>query len=207
MTDPVRPTIEARENGPFVVKGVTSLQSADGAMLDTKPVMALCRCGGSKTKPFCDSSHKTNGFQSSGGEPAGRDRLISFEGTEVTVTFNPRICSHAAECARIAPRVFNSAEKPWIQPDNGSVAEIESVIAACPSGALAFPGPKHLTADRAEITVARDGPYWITGPQIAGSGPGEGATPRKYVLCRCGLSGNKPWCDGTHKDRGWKSGD
>lgn len=201
------PIIEERENGPFVVKGVTRLQGAGGEMLDCKPVMALCRCGGSKNKPFCDGSHKTNGFRSRGGEPAGRDRLLPYEGAEVTVNFNPRICSHAAECARIAPDAFNSAERPWIKPDSGSVAEIEAVIAACPSGALTLAGPTHRISDRAEIEVSRDGPYWVTGPQINGPGAGEGATPKKYVLCRCGLSGNKPYCDGTHKDKGWKSGD
>ncbi len=207
MTEDLIPTIESRQNGPFVVKNLRTLRAADGTMLEVKPVIALCRCGGSHNKPFCDGSHRTNGFDSSPGEPAGRDRLLTYEGKEVTVNFNPRICSHAAECARIAPRVFNSAERPWVQPDNGTVAEVEAVIAACPSGALTLAGPTHRIPDRAEIEVARDGPYWITGPQIDAPGVGEGATPQKYVLCRCGLSGNKPYCDGTHKDKGWKSDD
>lgn len=206
MTDGSKARIEVRDDGPIVITGATSMKGPDGEAVQTKPVMALCRCGGSKNKPFCDGSHNSNGFRSEGGEPAGRDRLISYEGQEVTVNFNPRICSHAAECARIAPKVFNSAERPWIQPDNGTVADVEAVVAACPSGALTLPGPTHKTVDRPEIEVSRDGPYWITGPQIEGDGAGEGATTEKYVLCRCGLSGSKPYCDGSHRDKGWTDG-
>lgn len=210
MSDDGKVTIETRDNGPLVVKGLDALKGADGRMLEVKPVLALCRCGGSRTKPFCDGSHKTNGFDSTGGTPAGRNRLIDYVGQEVTVTFNPLVCAHAAECARIAPKVFNSGEKPWVQPDKGTRDEIEDVIAHCPSGALTLrldTGLTHLVADRARIEVMRDGPYMVHDAEIAAPHPGEGATPRKYVLCRCGKSGIKPYCDGTHKDTGWKSGD
>ncbi len=207
MPDTPMPTIEERENGPLVVKGVTRLQGVGGEMLECKPVMAFCRCGGSKNKPFCDSSHKTNGFQSRGGEPAGKDKLLVYEAADVTVTYNPRLCSHAAECGRLAGHIFNTRQKPWVQPDNGTVAEVEAVIAACPSGALALAGPKHMKNDEAEIRVEHNGSYWVCGPSIAAHSAGEGATPEKYVLCRCGMSGNKPYCDGTHRDKGWKSGD
>ncbi len=207
MSDTPKPTIEERENGPLVVKHVTRLQGADGEMLESKPVMALCRCGGSMNKPFCDNSHKTNGFQSRGGEPAGKDKLLVYEGAEVTVTYNPRLCSHAAECGRIAEHIFNPKLRPWVQPDNGTVAEVEAVIAACPSGALALAERQHLTGDVAEIRVERNGSYWVSGPTIDALAAGEGATSEKYVLCRCGMSGNKPYCDGTHRDKGWKSGD
>lgn len=207
MSDTPEPTIEERENGPLVVKQVTRLQGADGTMLECKPVMALCRCGGSKTKPFCDGSHKSNGFQSRGGDPAGKDKVLRYEGAEVTVTYNPRLCSHAAECGRLAGHIFNPEQRPWVQPDNGTVSEVEAVIAACPSGALALVGPKHMKGEVAEIRVERNGSYWVCGPTIDAHQPGEGGTSEKYVLCRCGLSGNKPYCDGSHRDKGWKSED
>ncbi len=200
-----RPTIEERENGPLVVKGLHRMTGPDGEEIEVKPVMALCRCGGSKNKPFCDGSHKTNGFQSRGGKPAGKDVLLPYEGAEVTVLYNPRLCSHAAECNRLAPHVFDATKRPWVQPDEGSVAEIETVIATCPSGALQLAGRGHLLPDRAEIAVQKNGPYWITGPRIDAPTAGEGATRDKYVLCRCGMSGNKPYCDGTHRDKGWRT--
>ena len=210
MSEDTRITIEARENGPLVVKGLDAMKGPDGSMLEVKPVLALCRCGGSKTKPFCDGSHRTNGFDGTSGTPAGRNRVIDYEGAEATVTFNPLVCAHAAECARIAPAVFNAAEKPWIQPDKGSRAEIEDVIAHCPSGALGLrsdAGVTHLVADRARIEVMRDGPYMVHDADMAVPHPGEATTPRKYVLCRCGKSGIKPYCDGSHRDQGWTSGD
>jgi len=52
-------TIECRQNGPYLVKGLEALRNSRGDGIPTKPVMALCRCGGSANKPFCDGTHKT----------------------------------------------------------------------------------------------------------------------------------------------------
>jgi CDGSH iron-sulfur domain-containing protein 3 len=56
--------IKVRENGPYRVSGDFRLVDADGNEIDTKPFekdgsIVLCRCGESKTKPFCDKSHRT----------------------------------------------------------------------------------------------------------------------------------------------------
>lgn len=203
------PIIEERENGPLVVKAIPRLRGAAGDPLDTKEVMALCRCGHSKNKPFCDGTHKDVGFESRGGTPAGRNRLIAYEGQDLTVTYNPLLCSHAAECGRLAPRVFDPNQKPWVQPDNASVAEVRAVVAACPSGALALAsdGTEHVIGRDAGIDIEKDGPYWVTGIAPPQAQTAEGAAPDKYVLCRCGLSGNKPYCDGTHRDAGWTDSD
>ena len=199
------PTIEERENGPLIVKNAHRMTREDGADIEVKPVMALCRCGQSANKPFCDGSHNAAGFQSRGGTPAGRDRIIAYEGVNVTITYNPLLCSHAAECGRLASHVFDPAKKPWVQPDNGTEGELRAVVAACPSGALALGGetPEHLLADRAEVHIEKNGPYWITGIAAPTGDQAEGASDQKYVLCRCGLSGNKPYCDGSHRDKGW----
>ena len=71
-----RTKIETRENGPLVVKNATSMQTEAGEVLGVKPTMALCRCGYSANKPFCDGSHTKAGFNSGQGEPAGSDRII-----------------------------------------------------------------------------------------------------------------------------------
>ena len=56
-------TIKVRENGPYLVRGKVTVSDADGNAYTVEgPNIALCRCGGSQTKPFCDGSHKTNGF-------------------------------------------------------------------------------------------------------------------------------------------------
>jgi CDGSH-type Zn-finger protein len=56
-------TIKVRESGPYLVRGRVTLTDADGNPYAVEGEnVALCRCGGSQTKPFCDGSHKTNGF-------------------------------------------------------------------------------------------------------------------------------------------------
>lgn len=59
------PIIKVRESGPYLVRGKVTLTDADGNPYTVAgETMALCRCGGSQTKPFCDGTHKTNGFTS-----------------------------------------------------------------------------------------------------------------------------------------------
>jgi CDGSH-type Zn-finger protein len=57
--------ITARPNGPYLVEGDIELYDAAGKHVDTsgKPKVALCRCGASTTKPFCDGTHSKIGFQ------------------------------------------------------------------------------------------------------------------------------------------------
>jgi len=55
--------IELKKNGPLIVKGCTRLvRGADGSGYQTRETMALCRCGSSRTKPFCDGTHQRIGF-------------------------------------------------------------------------------------------------------------------------------------------------
>jgi CDGSH iron-sulfur domain-containing protein 3 len=64
MTDEMETTavIKVRESGPYRLSGTFQLTDANGAVYAVDGVVALCRCGESETKPFCDGSHKTNGF-------------------------------------------------------------------------------------------------------------------------------------------------
>jgi CDGSH-type Zn-finger protein len=66
-------TIRMRPNGPFVVEGPVTILDPTGnpfPLNTEKPAVALCRCGHSGNKPFCDGSHKTCGFQSAETAPA-----------------------------------------------------------------------------------------------------------------------------------------
>jgi CDGSH-type Zn-finger protein len=59
--------IRMRDNGPFVIEGSFTLNDAEGnsfSLSTDKPAIALCRCGHSKNKPFCDGSHKGCNFES-----------------------------------------------------------------------------------------------------------------------------------------------
>ncbi|WP_419914184.1 CDGSH iron-sulfur domain-containing protein [Hoeflea sp.] len=203
-------TIEQRENGPLVVKNLGNLQLADGTEAECKPVMALCRCGGSSNKPFCDGSHKENGFDSAASDVADKDKVRAYQGAEVTIYYSPLLCSHAGECGRRAASVFNTSQKPWIQPDNGTLEEIREVMRACPSGALRYSETggegETLTDAAVSITIEKDGPYRVCNIPVEAGYWADGQSEKKYVLCRCGKSGNKPFCDGTHSDEGWTDG-
>jgi CDGSH-type Zn-finger protein len=56
-------TIKVRESGPYLITGPVTLTDAEGNRYAVEGEnVALCRCGGSQAKPFCDGSHKRNGF-------------------------------------------------------------------------------------------------------------------------------------------------
>jgi CDGSH-type Zn-finger protein len=55
--------ITASKNGPYIISGPVELTDAEGNTYPLKTKMALCRCGGSTTKPFCDGTHSKIGFQ------------------------------------------------------------------------------------------------------------------------------------------------
>jgi len=56
------PTIQALPKGPYLVTGKFNLLDASGKKLETGEKVALCRCGASTNKPFCDGTHTKIGF-------------------------------------------------------------------------------------------------------------------------------------------------
>ena len=64
-------SIKVRDSGPYLIRGPVTLIDAEGnAYVLEGDTIALCRCGGSQNKPFCDGSHKTNGFDAVSRAPA-----------------------------------------------------------------------------------------------------------------------------------------
>jgi len=71
VTEPIK--ILVRPNGPYFVEGPAVVVDSEGHEFKSeKPRIALCRCGGSTTKPFCDGTHSRIGFAAA--EPAVRDQ-------------------------------------------------------------------------------------------------------------------------------------
>ena len=85
-----------------------------------------------------------------------------------------------------------------------ALAFVENIetIRQCPSGALSYSvGGAERNDPDAEpaIAIAPNGPYVVTGgPDLLDTTRGEGASTRRFTLCRCGGSKNKPFCDGSH---------
>lgn len=62
--------------------------------------------------------------------------LQTYEGDEVTITFDPNLCIHSEECVHGLPAVFDPSRRRWIRPDAASADEVVAAVARCPSGAL-----------------------------------------------------------------------
>ena len=225
----MKPKILPLPNGPYYLindmqpKVVYNLQNFKGEPLSTTVGIALCRCGASKNKPFCDGTHNVIGFSSANRtldenddtkKTAIKDKRRDYPGKEITVHDNRKICSHAAECVNNLSSVFKLGSIPWINPDGSKMNDIVDVVRRCPSGALSYSidGVEYRDPEEQRnpiVTVLKNGPYHITGGiELIGENIqfGEGASKEHYTLCRCGASENKPFCDGAHKSSKFNAG-
>ena len=195
-------TVELQKDGPLKVSGLTAFKNSRGEAIAARKTVFLCRCGDSRNRPFCDGTHVQTGFTGARSDDRLPDKLERYEGRELTVLDNRGVCSHAGYCTAGLPAVWRSAAEPWIDPDGADKAAVVEIIRKCPSGALSYLEDGQLRTDfheAAEIQVSRDGPYVVRGGvELKDCEFGEGASREHYVLCRCGASRNKPFCDGSH---------
>lgn len=201
MTSETKPSIAPNANGPYVVKALKTFTSRKGP-IKTEETMALCRCGASANKPFCDGTHATIGFSSAAIEGRVQDKRESYQGKKITIHDNRGICAHAGRCTDDLASTFRLKEEPWIHPDAASVDKIIATIQTCPSGALSYSVDDVEHRDWAgapTVFVAPNGPYVVSGgPDLLDTDWAEGASKEHFTLCRCGDSKNKPFCDGAH---------
>ncbi len=202
MTEPT--TIEPKPNGPLQVSGPVALTDSRGETIATDAKYWLCRCGESANKPFCDGTHRKNGFSSERLADPAASVTKAYAGKAITVHDNRSVCAHAGLCTEHSPAVFSMDGKPWINADAQAVDATIATIEKCPSGALSYSidGVTREHAGRLPaIQVTKDGPYAVVGsPQLLGDA--APLSDEHFTLCRCGQSKNKPFCDGTH----WKAG-
>jgi len=135
-------------------------------------------------------------------------KLQVYAGDGFEVTYDPAVCSHAAECARGLPEVFDPEARPWIRPERAPAARIAEVVARCPSGALRFvtrAAAAAVAPARSTISLKPDGPLLLSGDfEIRAPDGTVLFAGQKTALCRCGHSAKKPFCDGSHKGAGFK---
>jgi CDGSH-type Zn-finger protein len=195
------PSINPAPNGPYLVKNLERLTNQKGSV-ETKETIALCRCGASNNKPFCDGAHKKIGFDSDKQADRVPDKRDNFVGANITIHDNRGLCAHAGLCTEGLPKVFKYRQEPWIDADAESAEKIVATVRACPSGALSYsidavepPEPGGEPA----IFISPNGPYVVTGGiDLENTETGEGVSKKRFALCRCGASKNKPFCDGAH---------
>ena len=212
-------TVTVRPGGPYLVKGSAPLrvrrpvESEHGEPLtwkseevsEQRPVYALCRCGESSNKPYCDGTHSQVGFDGQEAAPTDsfRERCADLGGVGIQVSDDRSICVHAGFCGNRISNVWKMAPNT---DDSVVRSQVMAMIERCPSGALTYSvdGTDIEPALPVEVSVIVDGPLWLTGGIAVERADGQPFETRNRVtLCRCGHSASKPLCDGSHKKAGF----
>ena len=212
------PRIRILKDGPYVVSGCVPLSEKvivpkgggyvyeDGDPLPQQATYSLCRCGRTKTPPFCDGSHIASHFD--GTETACKtdyhQRAARISGDGIDLLDDGR-CAFARFCHRDSGDAWELAED-----SESEFHHAEAIIAAneCPAGRLTAvekDGTEHEPDYLPAIEILQDPEERVSaGTFVKGGIPIESADGTVYeirnrvVLCRCGMSGNKPFCDSRH---------
>jgi CDGSH-type Zn-finger protein len=222
-------TVVIAKNGPYLVSGNLPLakeiaivgRSGEpetwkrGKDYPRQESYTLCRCGKSAGKPFCDGTHVKTGFD--GTEIASREKHSKqaerLSGPNLELTDAQELCS--------ASRFCHMAGGTWGNVKSNNPKANENAIKSacnCPSGRLIVWDKK--TGNPIEhgfepsVGIIEDpqakvsGPIWIKGGIKLESADGtKYETRNRVTLCRCGKSGNKPFCDGSHIGAKFNDGD
>ena len=219
---PLEKKIIVSKNGPCLVSGgiPISMQTitpnkegfswdwTEGRTFDAQSSeYALCRCGQSKNKPFCDGTHEKIGFE--GKETATRKPYVrqakKYDGPTMVLSDAENLCAFARFCDPEG-QIWNLIE----QTDNPAVRDLVIREANhCPAGRLVVHDKKTGKEIEHKLTpsigVVEDpalgcsGPLWIRGGIPIESHDGKRYEVRNRVtLCRCGASSNMPFCNGSH---------
>jgi CDGSH-type Zn-finger protein len=229
--EPARPLIEITENGPYLVSGHVPLSEEaigpddagnswmwlEGRTYEVPAQYALCRCGHSSSKPFCDGTHAKIAFD--GTETASRE---SFE-QQAEVFDGPTMELHDAQPLCAFARFCDGYGSVWdtiSATDAGGSRELVAYQGShCPSGRLVVRdkqndgSPAEPEVEPSIVLVedpgkAVSGPLYVRGGIAVVSPDGRAYEERNRVtLCRCGASSNKPFCDGTHAHIGFRAHD
>jgi CDGSH-type Zn-finger protein len=219
---PAARRIKVSKNGPYLVSGSVPLiqqvivpdPAGDPCEWRTdkeyasRKNYALCRCGQSKTAPYCDGTHTKvdfDGTETSSREPHF-DQAKEVDGPALKLTDAPELCIGAAFCDRAG-----GTWKLVRQSDDPEARKIAIEEAGnCPSGRLVAwdkqgnaiePSFEPSIVMVGEVDGSLSGPIWVRGGIPIESADGTVYEIRNRVtLCSCGKSSNKPFCDGSHRD-------
>lgn len=213
--------IQILKDGPYMVSGDVPLHiehivpDSDGngesyekgKVYDHPEQYALCRCGHTKNRPFCDGTHQEIGFD--GTETAGHkcycDEARVYSGETIELLDERALCASARFCDRYED-AWNLTEMS--SPDHPEYEERAIYEAThCPAGRITVRKDGELIEPDLpqEIALLED-PYYDAkapifvkgGIKVTDADGVEYEERNRRALCRCGESKNKPFCDGTH---------
>lgn len=127
---------------------------------------------------------------------------------EIVVEWHPSLCFHSQNCVKALPGVFESGRRPWIDLERAGADEVEAAVESCPSAALRFRrrGVAAPAAPREiEVAAMPNGPLLVRGSIRVVRADGSAEELPRAAFCRCGQSKNKPFCDGTHREVGFRA--
>ncbi len=125
-------------------------------------------------------------------------------GHQLDLVYDGKRCIHARHCVLGLPRVFK-ANTPgaWIAPDAASAEALVAVAHMCPSGAIGYRrhdgGPEEAAPPVNLVQLRENGPLGVRAEIVLDGEP----IGMRAVLCRCGASHRKPFCDGSHNEIGF----
>jgi uncharacterized Fe-S cluster protein YjdI len=136
-----------------------------------------------------------------------KEVIKEYSSNEITVLWKPHKCIHSENCWRGLPSVFQPKHKPWVNMEGASDEKIMSQVEECASGALSYyllndqkskePMPEN--GEKMKVKVFESGPLMVHGEVTIIHADGSEEAKKNVALCRCGASGMKPFCDGSHK--------
>lgn len=198
MNKPISLTVV--DNGPLKISGddLTLNYCGEPVAVEAGKDLYVCRCGESQNPPFCDGSHSRTGFVAEPPQGTKKD-LHVWEGKTIRTFFNPNACMHAGYC-----KPLKDLRKRELEGDTELASEIARVVQSCPSGALSFESDEVSAPERAQgpaLDIIEGGELRVQHKFEINATLQERQEDTRAALCRCGLSKNKPWCDGGHKKR------
>lgn len=136
------------------------------------------------------------------------DKIRHYSDDRIDISYDSSRCIHAAECVRGLPEVFDVGRRPWILPSGAGADAIAAVIGRCPSGALHYTrldgGAPEASLEQQTIVPMPGGPLYVRGRvQLRTSDGSLIVQDTRVALCRCGKSGNQPFCDNSHSRAGF----
>jgi CDGSH-type Zn-finger protein/uncharacterized Fe-S cluster protein YjdI len=136
-------------------------------------------------------------------------KVFDYPGGAADVHWDGRLCIHIGECGRAKNDLFVGGRQPWCQPDQVSPDEVADVVGRCPTGALTYTRKDGGAGEAAEaentVSIMYNGPLYVRGDLEVDGAAGDMQGVRfRAALCRCGQSKNKPFCDNSHEEAGFK---
>lgn len=139
----------------------------------------------------------------------GKAPTKTYDGEQLSVVWEAGRCIHTAMCIQALPQVFDPLARPWIRVDAASVEAVAAAVRTCPTGALRYAArtvEPEVADDITTVRVSPNGPHHVRGPVTLVGPDGVERSETRLALCRCGATGNSPYCDNSHQAIGFKGG-